>query len=73
MKPDTNLGKDARYKELSDGQATSYHQPQHSRAKLFVLEHGYGNIEAACSLGLVQSAMRRRVDTSSLEKGRLTS
>ncbi len=73
MKPDTHLGENARRREVSDDQATSYLYPEFKReAACLVLDQGYSHTEAARSLGLVESALRRWVKQLKQERGGVT-
>lgn len=73
MKPGTHLGENARHREVSDDQATPYFYPEFKReAASLVLDQGYSHIEAARSLGLVESALRRRVSQLQQERGGVT-
>lgn len=69
MIPDTHLGENARHREVSDDQATSFLKRE---AASLVLDKGYSHIEAARSLGLVESALRRWVSQSQDERNGVT-
>lgn len=73
MKPDTHLGENARHREVSDDQATSYLYPEFKReAACLVLDQGYSHAEAARSLSLVESVLRRWVNQLQQERGAIT-
>lgn len=60
MKPDTHLVENARHREVSMTKQRQTFTPEFKReAASLVLDQGYSHIEAARSLGLVESALRR--------------
>lgn len=73
LTPDTFLGVNGRHTEVFDEQTTTYFPPEFKcEGAGLVLDQGYSLTEAARSLDLVESALRRWVNQLQSERGGAT-